>query len=137
MNQAVPENVLLPALQNPLLEYLGVSLRDWREGYVEMQLPLQPHLLNRSGVVHGGVICALLDAVAGYSGLYAPPGAEPKHGVTLSLTSNFLNNGVGSMLTGKGTVERSGGSIYFSRAEVWLDEKLLVATAVGTFRYLR
>jgi acyl-coenzyme A thioesterase PaaI-like protein len=79
----------------------------------------------------------MLDAVAGYAGLYAPPGAAARHGVTLSLTTNFLSNGVGAMLRARGTVERSGRSIYFSRAEAWLDDALLVATAVGTFRYRR
>lgn len=125
------------SLQNPLLEFLGVTLVAWEDGFVEMKLPLNPNLLNRSGVVQGGVLCTLLDAVAGYAGLYAPPEGKLKHGVTLSLTSNFLSNGVGAILTGKGTVERSGGTIYFSRAEVWLDDDLLIATAMGTFRYLR
>ncbi|MEO8406915.1 MAG: PaaI family thioesterase [Oxalobacteraceae bacterium] len=125
------------SLENPLLEFLGVTLVEWRDGYVEMRLPLNPTLLNRSGVVHGGMICTLLDAVAGYSGLYAPSGEPPRHSVTLSLTTNFLNNGVGAVLTGKGTLEKQGGRIYFPRAEVWLDDDLLVATAIGTFRYLR
>jgi uncharacterized protein (TIGR00369 family) len=124
-------------LHNPLLEFLGVTLTTWRDGYAEMRLPLKPALLNRSGVVQGGVLCTLLDAVAGYSGLYAPPEDEIKHGVTLSLTSNFLSNGVGSALTAKGTLEKKGRKIYFSRAEVWLDDDLLVATAIGTFRFLR
>jgi uncharacterized protein (TIGR00369 family) len=125
------------SLDNPLLEFLGVRLAVWREGYVEMQLPLQPHLLNRSGVVHGGMIATLLDVACGYAGLYAAPGEAKRHGVTLSLTTNFLGNGVGSLLTAKGTVEKQGGSVYFSRAEAWLDDSLLVATAVGTFKSLR
>lgn len=124
-------------LHNPLLEFLGVKLTEWRDGYAEMRLPLKPDLLNRSGVVQGGVLCTLLDAACGYAGLYAPPGDEIRHGVTLSLTSNFLSNGVGSALTAKGTLEKKGGKIYFSRAEVWLDDHLLVATAIGTFRFLR
>jgi acyl-coenzyme A thioesterase PaaI-like protein len=39
----------LPGLENPLFEFLGVTMRAWREGYVELQLPLVPTLLNRSG----------------------------------------------------------------------------------------
>jgi uncharacterized protein (TIGR00369 family) len=124
-------------LHNPLLEFLGVSLTAWNDGSAEMRLPLTPVLLNRSGVVQGGVICTLLDAVAGYAGLYAPSGQDMKHSVTLSLTSNFLSNGVGGFLKGKGTVEKRGHKIYFSRAEVWLDDELLVATGIGTFKYLR
>jgi uncharacterized protein (TIGR00369 family) len=124
-------------LQNPFLESLGASLRAWREGYAEMDVPLSPTLLNRAGVVQGGVICTLLDAAAGYAGLFMPSGEPSAHGLTVSLTTNFLENGRGSRLTGKGFMERRGGAIYFARAEVWLDDELLVATAIGTYRYLR
>lgn len=126
-----------PGLENPLLEFLGVTLVEWRDGYVELRLPLTPTLLNRSGVVHGGILCTMLDAAAGYCGLYAPPGDPARHSVTLSLTTNFLSNGVGKELTAKGRLEKQGGRIYFPRSEVWLDNDLLVATAIGTFRYLR
>jgi uncharacterized protein (TIGR00369 family) len=124
-------------LNNPFLENLGVRLRAWRDGYAEMSLPLSPTLQNRIGVVQGGAICALLDAAAGYAGLFMPPGAPCTHSLTLSLTTNFLENGKGALLTGKGYVERRGGAIYFARAEVWLDDDLLVATAMGTYRYVR
>lgn len=124
-------------LDNPALESIGAVITHWRDDYVELELPLVPTMLNRSGVVHGGTICTLLDAATGYSGLYSPPGETPLHAVTLSLTSNFLNNGVGKLLTAKGMVDRRGRSIYFSRAEVWLDHDLLVATGVATMKYLR
>lgn len=124
-------------LNNPFLEAIGTRFVAWHEGYAEMRLPLSPMLRNRSGVVQGGAICALLDAAAGYAGLYSPSGAQSVHGVTLSLTTNFLANGKGEVLTCKGYLERKGGSVYFSRAELWLDAETLLATAVGTFRYVR
>lgn len=128
---------IVPDLRNPLLESLGVTATCWREGYVEMRLRLVSTMLNRSGVAHGGIICTLLDAAAGYSGIYAPPGAIEKRGLTLSLTSNFLANGKSGVLTAKGMLDRNGRSIYFARSEVWLDDELLLATAVGTYRHLR
>ncbi|MDQ0138911.1 PaaI family thioesterase [Cupriavidus necator] len=125
------------SLDNPALESIGVSITHWRDDYVELELPLAPSMLNRSRVVHGGTICTLLDAATGYAGLYAAPGETPRHAVTLSLTSNFLSNGTGKRLTAKGMVDRRGRSIFFSRAEVWLDGELLVATGVATMKYLK
>ncbi|TCT08893.1 PaaI family thioesterase [Paralcaligenes ureilyticus] len=122
-------------IQNPFLEWLGVTLTDWSPGYAEMRLPVTPKLENRTNRVHGGVLCTLLDSVAGYCGLYSPPGELPLRGVTLSLTTNFIDSGAGAVLIAKGRVERKGRSIYFSRAEVWLDDALLLATAVGSFKY--
>ncbi|CAG2133788.1 PaaI family thioesterase [Cupriavidus numazuensis] len=125
------------SLDNPALESVGVRITQWRRDYVELELDVAPHMLNRSRVIHGGTICTLLDAATGYSGLYSPPGEAPLHAVTLSLTSNFLSNGTGKLLTAKGMVERRGRSIFFSRAEVWLDEETLVATGVATMKYLK
>jgi uncharacterized protein (TIGR00369 family) len=124
-------------LDNPFLEAIGARLVEWRKDYVELDLAVSPMMRNRTGVVQGGVMCTLLDAAAGYAGLYAAPDMPAVHGVTLSLTTNFLFNGLGETLTCKGFLERKGRSVYFSRAELWLDQDTLVATAVGTFRYQR
>lgn len=124
-------------IDNPYLEWLGVRLTQWREGYAEMTLNTSPHHLNRIGRVQGGVLCTLLDAVCGYTGLYAPPGAPALRNVTLSLTTQFLDTGEGSTLLAKGTMERQGRSVYFARGEVWLDGTLLLASAVGTYKFLR
>jgi uncharacterized protein (TIGR00369 family) len=124
-------------LDNSALESLGVQITGWSEGRVELALPVAPNMLNRSGVVHGGIICALLDASTGYSGLYSPDWSTMLHAVTLSLTTNFLANGIGHMLTASGQVERRGRSIFFSRGEVWLDGTLLVATGMATMKYIK
>ncbi|MGB3290576.1 MAG: PaaI family thioesterase [Burkholderiaceae bacterium] len=124
-------------INNPFLEWMGVTLVEWSAGYAEMHLPMSAQLGNRSGRVHGGVICTLLDSVSGYSGLYTPPGEPPARSLTLSLTTNFIGSGEGEVLVAKGYTERKGRSIFFTRAEVLLDNDMLLATAVGTFKYSR
>ncbi|HEY9572945.1 MAG TPA: PaaI family thioesterase [Pusillimonas sp.] len=123
-------------INNPFLEWMGLTLVEWSPGYAEMHLPMSSKLDNRSGRVHGGVICTLLDSVSGYSGLYVPPGEAPLRSVTLSLTTNFIGSGKGDTLIAKGYIERKGRSVFFTRAEVLLDNDLLMATAVGTFKYM-
>ena len=91
----------------------------------------------RIGRIQGGIMCTLLDAVLGYAGLYVAPGESPLKNVTLSITTNFLNSAEGSVLTAKGFIERKGQGIYFARGEVWLDSSTLLATGVGTFKYVR
>jgi len=77
----------------------------------------------------------LLDAACGYAGLYAEQGESAIHGFTLSLTVNYLDTGLGESVTAKGFIERQGRSIFFSRGEAWVDDKLLIASAQGTFKY--
>lgn len=121
---------------NPYLDWLGVKLVAWREAYAEMHLDLVPNVTNRSGRVHGGVLCTLLDSVAGYSGCYEADGAA-RHCVTLSLTTQFLDSGAGERLIATGWTEKVGRTVFFARSEVWLDDRLLLASASGTFKYVR
>jgi uncharacterized protein (TIGR00369 family) len=122
-------------VDNPFLELLGVTRTDWRDGYVQFEARVRPEMLNRQGVVQGGLIATLLDVACGYAGLYSADPERPVHGLTLSLTCNFLDRGLGDIIVAKGFVERRGGSIYFARGEAWMDSTLLVATAQGTFKY--
>lgn len=122
---------------NPFLDLLGARRTAWRDGFAQFEVDIVPALLNRQGVLHGGVIATLLDAACGYAGLYAPDQAQPLHGLTLSLTCSFLDRGKGERIAARGWIERRGGGIYFSRGELWVDERILVATAQGTFKYTR
>jgi uncharacterized protein (TIGR00369 family) len=122
-----------PALDNPFLESLSVLLSEWREGYAQFTMPIRSATLNRQRILQGGVIATLMDAAAGYSGLYS--NAEPIHGFTLSLTIQYLDKGLGENVVSKGFLERQGRSIYFSRAEAWVDNKVLIASAQGVFKY--
>jgi uncharacterized protein (TIGR00369 family) len=122
-------------LDNPFLETLGIRRTAWREGFAEFQLRVQPALLNRQQILQGGVIATMLDAACGYAGLYSADPARKIHGVTLSLTLNFLDRGLGDTVIARGFVERKGRSIFFARGEARVDSGLLIATAQGTFKY--
>jgi uncharacterized protein (TIGR00369 family) len=122
-------------IDNPFLESLGVRLTQWRSGYAELRMSIDASKLNRQGVLQGGAIATLLDAASGYAGLFAEPGEPARHGFTLSLTTNYLDTGLGEWVTARGFLERQGRSIFFSRGEAWVDDKILIASAQGTFKY--
>lgn len=69
---------------------LGLELLELREGEVEMRLPWAPHLVGNpeTGVLHGGVITALLDACCGAAVFQSLP--EPKPIATLDLRIDYL-----------------------------------------------
>ncbi|NLC37374.1 MAG: PaaI family thioesterase [Alcaligenaceae bacterium] len=125
------------ATQNPYLDWLGVKLAVWREDYAEMHLPIVKNVTNRTARVHGGVLCTLLDSVAGYSGCYRPEDEAALHSVTLSLTTQFLDSGEGKWLIASGRPEKVGRTVFFARSEVWMDGERLLASASGTFKYVR
>jgi uncharacterized protein (TIGR00369 family) len=125
--------VQVPELDNPFLESLGVSLTRWEKGYAELSMPIRPATLNRQRILQGGAIATLMDAAAGYAGLHSDD--LPIHGFTLSLNVQYLDKGLGDLVVAKGFLERKGKSIYFSAAEAWVDNKILIASAQGVFKY--
>jgi uncharacterized protein (TIGR00369 family) len=122
-------------VDSPFLESLGARLAVWRAGYAEFSMPIHAGNLNRQGVLQGGAIATLLDAACGYSGVFVDEGKDTQHGFTLSLTVNYLDTGLGETVTAKGFLERRGRTIYFARGEAWVDDKILIASAQGTFKY--
>ncbi len=122
------------ALDNPFLELIGARLAEWRDGYSEFHLPIRAELLNRQGVLQGGVLSTMLDVACGYAGLYTPPSHEPSHGHTVSLTVNFINKGSQGMVVTKGFLVQRARTLFFARSEAWIDGTLLLATAQGSFK---
>ena len=124
----------LLALENPFLDLIGASLVQWREGYSEFRLSLHSQLLNRQGVIQGGVLSTLLDVACGYAGLYSPPGQLSVHAHTVSLSVNFISKGESGLLVTHGYLVQRRRNLFFSRGEVWAEDGTLMATAQGSYK---
>ena len=44
---------------------IGHEVVAWRPGFVEMRLKVRPELCNANGLLHGGVLMGLADAMGG------------------------------------------------------------------------
>jgi uncharacterized protein (TIGR00369 family) len=115
---------------------LGFRIADWRDGFVRVEVDLLEHHLNRSGLVHGGVLAALLDAACGYTGVYPLVPGQIRRAVTLSMTTTFL--GQASFGTIACTAERRGGgkTIFMANGEVKGPDGQLVAIGEAVYRYI-
>ena len=58
----------------PLQSHLGFVLKEWKEDFCSLELPLEPFLMNRFGIPHGGVHAVLLDTCL----LYTSPSPRDK-----------------------------------------------------------
>jgi len=102
-------------------QMLGFRVTEWRDGYVRMEMDVRPEHLNRSGVLHGGIISALLDTACGYAGTWCTKKRHVRWAVTVSLTTHFTGQARGGTLTTVGRKRGGGRKIFFASAEV-LDE---------------
>jgi len=99
-------------------QMLGFRVIEWREGFVRMEMDVRPEHLNRSGVLHGGIISALLDTACGYAGTWCTKKGNVRWAVTVSLTTHFTGQARGGTLTTIGRKRGGGRKIFFASAEV-------------------
>ena len=117
-------------------DLLGYGLASWREDYAEVTLAVEERHMNRSGVLHGGVVSALLDTALGYAGTYSPDPEVVRRAFTLSLNTHFVGTAaIGQTLTAIGHKTDGGRKIYFCRGEVRDQDGRLVGQGEGVFRY--
>ena len=114
----------------PFNKYLGIEITRMEGGEAEAHLDLGPHHLNSGGVVHGGVLAALLDTAIGAAVVSALP---PEWWcATTSLSVQFLEGAHEGRLDAKGRVLRKGRRVAFAGGEIFDAAGRHVATAQGS-----
>ena len=112
-----------------LHRFLGVELLDVDDPSAGIAFPVGPAAVNQVGLLHGGVVTALLD-VASYLALAADLAAD-EHAVTHDLSVQLLRPVPGgSRVEVVGTVLRRGRAVAFLRAEARVDGRMVAAAQV-------
>lgn len=137
MSGTAPVDPALVEDPYPYQALLGFRLVHWSEGVARFEMPLSERLMNRYGIPHGGVYASLLDTAMGYCGSYTGDPDRRQLCMTLSLTTNFVDQPAGDMLLGEGRRVGGGRSTYYAEGTVTDRANRVVATGVGTFRYRR
>lgn len=127
----VPEDPL-PA---PFHALFGFRLLEWREGFARLAATAGPEHLNRAGVVHGGVVLALIDQAAAYSGLFCTVPGHARRGMTLALATQFTAAVTGGELVAEAEMIGRGRGTFFTRVLVRDATGRVVATGQGTHRW--
>ncbi|EWH00814.1 PaaI family thioesterase [Halomonas sp. BC04] len=125
-----------PATQ-PLMGYhelLGMHVVEWAEDHAVVELNVDAQHLNRSGIVHGGVLTSMLDSALSLAGLYCDVPGRVRRGMTLSLTTTFVSPARGGVLRATGRVRGGGHKIFMASGEVTDGSGELLAIAEGSFR---
>lgn len=126
----------LPA---PFHDLFGFRLLAWGAGHATLEATARPEHRNRAGVVHGGVVLALIDQAAAYAGLWCPVPGHARRGMTLSLATQFTAPvtaaGGASRLVAEAEMVSRGGSTFFTRVVVRDEAGTIVATGQGTHRW--
>src|SRR3984957_17204061 len=113
----------------PFADHCDIEDLGPAEGISRLRIAPGPHHMNNSGIVHGGVICTLLDVAMG-SAARMNAGAPV---MTIDMHVMFLA-AVRGVVTAEGRVIRAGRSILFAEAEARAESGETVARSTGVFK---
>lgn len=130
MTPEVRQKLIDRVSANPYVAHLKIEFTTVEEGLVEARMPLSPEHKQYSGIVHGGVLAALADTVAGFVTYTVTP--LDKDVLTAELKISFLRASWGEELLAKGYMIKPGRNVHFSECEIFCGDKL-VCKASGTF----
>ena len=118
--------------QIPFLVHLKMLTEELGEGTAWLSLPIEPHLTNSMGSLHGGVIMSLLDVAMCTAARTLHP--ESTAVVTIDMSTSFITAGSGARLRAEARVLTDRRTMSFVEAEARNDDGVLVAKAIGTVR---
>jgi uncharacterized protein (TIGR00369 family) len=114
--QAIRDGVLPPA---PIGKLMQFDIRGIEEGRVEFGCVLDESAYNPIGVVHGGLVCTLLDTVAGCAvHTTLPAGASY---TTLTLEAKFVR----PITRDTGTVRAEAEVVHRGRKQATVEARLI------------
>ena len=116
---------------------LGFVIKQWQEDHSQLELTLTDKVLNRSDILHGGVISTLLDVAGGLAGCYCTVEGNVRRAVTLSLNIQYIDSVSTGVVLANARRRGGGYSIYFADAELVDEQGNLLATAQGTYKYIK
>ena len=118
----------------PFLQHLKIVTDALGKGTAQLSLPIERHLTNSLGSVHGGVIMSLLDVALCTAARTLHP--ESQGVITINLSTSFIGAGNGAKLYAEARVLKDGRSLSFVEGEAQNADGTLVAKAVATVRVL-
>jgi uncharacterized protein (TIGR00369 family) len=127
--QAIRDGVLPPP---PIAVLMQFDVRALEEGRVEFGCTLDESVYNPIGVVHGGLVCTLLDTVAGCAVHTTLP--QGFGYTSIELKVNYLRavHATSGPLTAVGRVVKPGRRVAFAEGEVLDSTGKVVATATSS-----
>ena len=116
----------------PFVSHLKILTETLGEGSARLSLPIELHLTNSIGTVHGGVIMSLLDVALCTAARTLHP--DSLGVITIDMSTSFIGGGSGARLLAEARVLKNGRSMIFVEGEAKNEDGSLVAKAIGTVR---
>jgi len=104
---------------SPFVEYIGARREEMGEGFARLSITIGPQHTNPNGVMHGGVVTAMMDsAIGGALGALRGGDARQRPHATIEMNTSFLAAArPGDEVVVEGRVIQLGRTVAFAEAE--------------------
>ena len=119
---------------NPFQHFVGIEVIQLGDGKSVLQLELKDHHFNLYGIPHGGVHATLLDIAMGTAASFPDTSGLEVDSVTLNLSVDYIAPPASKNLIARGKVTKKGKSIAYCTAEIFDEDKTLVASGRSIFK---
>ena len=119
---------------NPFQHFVGIEVLKLGGGKSVLQLELKEHHFNLYGIPHGGVHATLLDIAMGTAASFPDSSGREVDSVTLNLSVDYIAPPSSRILVAKGKVTKKGKSIAYCTAEIFDEDKTLIASGRSIFK---
>ncbi|EFV13178.1 PaaI family thioesterase [Segniliparus rugosus] len=120
----------------PISALLGIEHVSFAEGEVAFRCEPDESAYNPIGVVHGGLVCTLLDSVCGCAAHTLLPAGVGYTSIELKV-SYLRPVRAGDVLTARGWVVKPGSRVTFAEGEVRNQEDKVVASASSSLLIIK
>ena len=101
------------------MKLMGFQITDIKPGYVRGELMIGEKHMQQNYFLHGGVMATAADIVMGFAAYSLLP--VGKGVVTAGLNVTFMHPGEGKKLIAEGYVVKTGKSLYFCEADLFVE----------------
>ena len=119
---------------NPFQHFVGIEVIQLGDGKSVLQLELKDYHFNLYGIPHGGVHATLLDIAMGMAASFPDNSGKEVDSVTLNLSVDYIASPSSKILIAKGKVTKKGKSIAYCTAEVFDEDRTLIASGRSIFK---
>jgi uncharacterized protein (TIGR00369 family) len=133
LDAAVIARVRASFARQGAMSTLGATLAEVAAGRVAIAMPIEPHLSQQDGFVHGGIVVTALDSACGYAALTLV--SDDSNVLTVELKVNLLAPAGGERLVAVGEVVHAGRTLTVCRGDAHAErgaERVHVATLLAT-----
>lgn len=116
-----------------VMRTIGARISRIAPGAVDIELPYRDDLTQQTGVLHAGIVAAVLDSACGYAAYTLMP--EASDVVSVEFKVNLLAPARGERFTARAKVKKAGRTLTVCDADLVAaqgSEEKLVASMTGT-----